>query len=514
MHLEAVFLYKAKEEKHKQILLPHEFFLPFGGQLDSENRWAKLALIIPWYEIEKRYMKNFKNMKAGQVARSARLAVGSLIIQNRCSWSDVETLAQITENPYLQYFIGLPRFQKEAPFNASLMTYFRQRLSKEIINEINELIALEAAKVKKDDDSHNDSSGSNNKKNDSATENKNLKTKESNVCVGHQGKLILDATCTPADVHYPTDLWLLNESREKLEIIIDILHAPLVGKQVKPRNYRNKARRNYLNIAKSKRPGKKKIRKAISQQLGYVKRDLEIIDKLIKTSDFKLLSKRQVKDLQVIHEIYRQQLEMFKSHLHKIEDRIVNISQPHVRPIVRGKMKAEVEFGAKLAISLVNGFAFMEELSWDNFNEGITLIQSVERYLIRFGCYPEAILADKIYRNRDNIRYCKGLGIRLNGPRLGRPSDSELSEQQRLERKDTGERNSVEGKFGEGKRFYGLNRIFTRLSDTSETVIAMQILVMNLGKRLRLLFEYFPKQPYISKYVVVEQSSLKSVTVQ
>ena len=201
---------------------------------------------------------------------------------------------------------------------------------------------------------------------------------------------------------------------------------------------------------------------------------------------------------------------MFKNHHHKIEDRIVNISQPHVRPIVRGKMKAEVEFGAKLAISLVNGFAFMEELSWDNFNEGITLIQSVERYLTRFGCYPEAILADKIYRNRDNIRYCKGLGIRLNGPRLGRPSDSELSEQQRLERKDTGERNSVEGKFGESRRFYGLNRIFTRLS---ETVIAMQIIVINLGKRLRLLL-IFLKQPFTSKYVIVEQSSFKSMTVQ
>lgn len=128
----------------------------------------------------------------------------------------------------------------------------------------------------------------------------------------------------------------INESRERLEDIIDELHAPLVGK--------------------------KKMCKGISQQLSYVKRDLEIIDKLIEDSDFKLLSKLQIKNLQVIQEIYRQQLQMFKSNSHKIEDRIVNISQPHIRPIVRGKMKAEVEFGAKLAISIVKGFAFMEEL--------------------------------------------------------------------------------------------------------------------------------------------------------
>lgn len=135
----------------------------------------------------------------------------------------------------------------------------------------------------------------------------------------------------------------------------------------------------------------------------------------------------------------------------------------------------------------------MEHLSFDSYNEGNTLIQSVENYRRRFGYYPEAVIADKIYRNRDNLAYCKSLGIRLSGPPLGRPTqDPELlKEQKRQERADASIRNAVEGKFGEGKRAYGMNRIMARLRETSETVIAMQLLVMNLEQWLRILLAYF-----------------------
>jgi IS5 family transposase len=131
----------------------------------------------------------------------------------------------------------------------------------------------------------------------------------------------------------------------------------------------------------------------------------------------------------------------------------------------------------------------MEHLSFDAFNEGITLIESVENYKRRFGFYPKEIYADKIYRNRDNLRFCNENDIRLSGPPLGRPpKDQEvLKEQLKQERADAGIRNAVEGKFGEGKRFYSLERIMAHLQETSETVISMQLLVMNLEKRLRLL---------------------------
>ncbi|MGG4032650.1 hypothetical protein ABEV74_02925 [Paenibacillus cisolokensis] len=73
---------------------------------------------------------------------------------------------------------------------------------------------------------------------------------------------------------------------------------------------------------------------------------------------------------------------------------------------MRGKARANVEFGAKLAISLVNGYAFRKYLSWESFNEGQTLQNAVERYRAKFGYYPKTVLADQIYRTRDNLRYC------------------------------------------------------------------------------------------------------------
>lgn len=477
-------MYKYTEQ---QMILPHEFFLPFGGKLNPKNQWCQLAVMIPWPEIEIKYAKNFKNLKSGQKAYSVRMALGALIIQNRKGLSDQETVDEIAENPYMQYFLGLPAFIQEPPFNASLMVHFRKRLRKNVINKVNEMIAKEYAKPKSDD--NNPSSGEMNS-NGSDTSTPTGEEKVTNA-----GRLILDATCVPADIHYPTDIWLLNEVRETLEDIIDTLHEPHIGTCVKPRTYRDCARKNYLNVEKKKKLTVKKIRKAIGQQLRYIRRDLKIIENLIEKSSLTLLNKRQYRNLLVSQEIYRQQLVMYQTKSHQINDRIVSLHMPFIRPIVRGKAGADVEFGAKLAISIVNGFSFMEHLSFNAFNEGTTFIESLENFRRRFGFYPKEVFADKIYRNRENLQFCKKNGIRFSGPPLGRPPKDEelLKEQLRQERQDIGIRNAVEGKFGEGKRFYSLDRIMAHLPETSETVIAMQLLVMNLEKRLRLLLFYFFK---------------------
>jgi IS5 family transposase len=178
---------------------------------------------------------------------------------------------------------------------------------------------------------------------------------------------------------------------------------------------------------------------------------------------------------------------MYRYRTHQIEDRIVNLTQPHVRPIVRGKAKAKVEFGAKIAIIMVNGYALLEKQAWDNFNEGTTLIESIETYKMRFGYYPKVVLADKIYRNRENLNFCKANGIRMSGPALGRPTKESKAEHRKLAKQDAGQRNAVEGKFGEGKRRYGLGLIQTRLRETNETVIALQLIGMNLAHTLRVL---------------------------
>jgi len=319
--VEADLMYKHNE---RQMILPDEFCLPFGGKLNPKNRWCQLAAIIPWDEVEDRYAKNFKS-QSGQAAYSVRVALGALIIQNRKSLSDRELVEEISENPYLQYFLGFKSFVQEKPFDPSLMVHFRKRLGKSVINEINELIA----KPKKSDD--NDSNGSDengggpggNGASGTDTNPQKQETEKS-------GKLILDATCTPADIHYPTDLWLLNEVREALEEIIDVLHEPHIGSNKKPRTYRERARKDYLNIDKQKRKSAKKIRKGVGQQLRYIKRDLKIVKDLSLKSPLTLLDKRQYRNLLVCNEIYRQQLEMYRQRIHKVEDRIVSLHMPFI----------------------------------------------------------------------------------------------------------------------------------------------------------------------------------------
>ena len=158
----------------------------------------------------------------------------------------------------------------------------------------------------------------------------------------------------------------------------------------------------------------------------------------------------------------------------------MSISQPHVRPIVRGKASAFVEFGAKLSVSVVNGFVFCENLDWDAYNEGNTLIASLERYKEKNGFYPEAILADKIYRTKENRDYCKSKGIRLSGPKLGRSSEDEKKEAKKQAYQDSRERNKVEGKFGTGKRKFSMNCIMAKLKETSESVILLQLKIITI----------------------------------
>jgi IS5 family transposase len=194
----------------------------------------------------------------------------------------------------------------------------------------------------------------------------------------HKGKLIIDATVAPQNITFPTDLKLLNAAREKSEALIDLLWNPLLQGNVKPRTYREIGRKLFLNTAKKKQKTSKAIYKSNGQQLRFLKRNLAHIQTMLATYDSFPLNHREQKYLMVLHTVYEQQEQMHRTHTHRIDDRIVNIHQLHVRPIVRGKEKAKVEFGSKLQVSVVNGFMFIDHFSWDAFNEGQYLQASVE----------------------------------------------------------------------------------------------------------------------------------------
>lgn len=177
---------------------------------------------------------------------------------------------------------------------------------------------------------------------------------------------------------------------------------------------------------------------------------------------------------------------MYDNRVHSVPDRIVSVSQPFVRPIVRDKAGKPVEFGAKLNISVVDGWTRLEYSSFDAYNETGNLEEIVERFREREGHYPKRILADKLYRNRNNLGYCKEKGIRLSGPALGRPGKGEQRDK-RQDYLDECERVEVERRFSLAKRKCGMGLVTAKLRETVSHVLAMSILVLNLRKIQRAL---------------------------
>ena len=459
----------------------------FGSlPLDPNNDWIKLSKLVPWREFDLKYADNFRSKK-GQRASESRMALGALLIKPAYkALSDEDITKEIAMNPYLQYFLGLHEYRYECPFDPSMMTRFRQRITPEMLAWVNDqVIGRKTEHDKNDDDDEGQGSGS-----DQADENKDEAEDEEK-----EGTLILDATCAPQNIRFPTDASLLNEAREKAEEIIDDLHVMGLSKGKKPRTYREKGRRKYNSFSKARKKTLKMIRTIIRQQLGYLKRDLGIIADYEKRHPgcLQRLNPRRQKMLQVIRTLYTQQEQMYRNGTHKVPDRIVSLSQSWVRPIVRGKATADVEFGAKVEMSVVDGFLRIEDLRWDAFNEGMTLQKSVESYRKAYGRYPARVLADTIFRTRENLQYCKKLGIHLNGPKLGKPfSDpAEARKHKKLEWLESGERGEIERNFGVGKRRYSLDCIVTKLKETSEVMIHSIVLFMNLRKRLRLLLRSF-----------------------
>ena len=142
----------------------------------------------------------------------------------------------------------------------------------------------------------------------------------------------------------------MNDARELLEEIVDVLRIPDKGKEA--RTYRQKARKEYISFTKQRKPISKTVHKIRGKMLRYIRRLLKFSEELADKNGLSLLKKQQYKNLLVINELYKQQLEMYEKRNTRIDDRIVSISQPHVRPIVRGKVSAATEFGAKVEISV------------------------------------------------------------------------------------------------------------------------------------------------------------------
>lgn len=480
------------------------FKTPFEIKMNPKNRWVQLAHLIPWGELTNIYAKSMSD-NFGRPGINSRIVIGSIIIKVILDISDEETLDQIRENIYMQYFLGYPGYRDEYPFDASLFVYIRERMGQELVDEMNTVIIKQGmqfrekkSRKKKASDkqgpkgrtpaaTNEDEKGTTEAQAKTPEETMVLFEKETEVseeeqAPGHSGSLILDATISDQYIKYPNDVELLQDSREKSEGIIDYLHEESLEKK-KPRTYRQKARKQFLNFAKKKKRNRQAIHKAKGQQMRYLRRNFKTIERMLDSYEGKPfpLTEQMLKDYWVIQEIYRQQKQMYERKENRCDDRVVSILQPYVRPMVRGKQGKDVEFGSKSLVGLVGGeYAQMEKMQWDGFNEGSLVMQSVQKYRKTFGYYPEVVIGDRIFITRENKKNLDAIGVRLSGKQLGRKAEGQIREEEKQMIKDQKNRVLVEGKFGQGKNAYGLNQIRMRTKRTSESMIMSIYFVMNL----------------------------------
>jgi hypothetical protein len=434
-----------------------EFNNLYSLELNQSNRWIQLGALLPWDALVKIYKSKFSDNQ-GTPSTNPRWIIGSLIIKHILKLSDQETLQIISENPYMQFFLDCNSFNPNFLFSPTIFVDIRKRLGNEVFNQFSdELIKIcFPEKISKEEQ------------------------------VENKGEMKIDATVADQYIQYPNDLGLLNQAREKTEEIIDYLYEKLKNKlKVKPRTYRKVAHKKYMTEAKKRQKNKKTLRSAIRYQLNCLDRNIVSINKMLDHLGENALEYKQMRQFWVIQTLNEQQRKMYREKTNRCDDRIVSISQPHVRPIVRGKQGRKVEFGSKLGLSLANGFVKGDTISWDAYNEGSDLEMQAEAYKALYGYYPELILADKIYATNKNRTWCKNNNIRLSATPKGKPKKLSPYQKNKL-KKEYGRRNQIEGKIGQTKQAYGLNQIKAKLKGTSETWIGVTLFVANIVRFAQL----------------------------
>ncbi len=388
-----------------------EFKTPFRAKLSPENRWVKLSQVVPWDKFASAYI-SMMNKGFGRPGVSPRTVLGALIIKHLENLDDRGVIQAIQENIYMQYFVGLKEFTLDPVFDPSLFVEIRKRVGHELFDTlITDLIRTVSEKK----DSKHNKKKMKKKADDDGDDGNEPKNK---------GKMQADATVADQYITYPTDNGILNESRKKCEKLIDKLYEAGGKQGVKPRTYRRTMNSAYLDYSKKKKKSKATHRKMTRKLLESVNRNIKHIDRMLDVFEKKgahfPLSHAEQRLMWIIRVAYEQQKQMYVTDSHTCTDRIVSIYQPHVRPIPRGKIKSQIEFGAKLGVSLDDGFARINTFSWDAYHEASDLIKQVEAYKKLHGHYPELVQVDKIYATRENRRWLNERGIRITAPPLGR----------------------------------------------------------------------------------------------
>lgn len=285
-----------------------------------------------------------------------------------------------------------------------------------------------------------------------------------------------DATCYESRIAFPTPVKLVWQCCNKTYLLYNQLR-----KQRKLRGSRcnyEKFRLLFLQYQKTKKKTKRAEKKLLKTLLKFLLRLLQLIEELNKHRPVKL-SLKQAAEMRAIVKVYGQQHDKVYGKVEKIQDRIVSLSKPYIRPIVRGKEARAVEFGAKVNKLQVDGISFIEHFSYDAFNESTRLQDCIYLHRKIFGrCTHHS--ADKIYATNANRSYCTKEKIVTNFEPKGKQKAAHVDQHKvmrSLLNKERGVR--LEGSFGNDKNHYLLHKVNARNAVTEKCWIFFGMMTAN-----------------------------------
>ena len=300
--------------------------------------------------------------------------------------------------------------------------------------------------------------------------------------------MFTDATCYESEMRYPTDQKLLWECVEKgYELMCEAsqrlgIHRP---------------RTKYLDVEKANLTYRKQRKHTKGQTRKITRRLLDLLGKILRETrkiereheGVKLFTDRERQTIEIITKVYRQQRNHFRSGdaRESIPDRIVSVSKPYVRPIVRGKEVKSVEFGAKCNNILVDGISFIEKLSFNAFNEGTRLPHCIKMHKRLFGVELKKIGGDASYAGNANRELCTSNGILTSFVQKGRRAKEKREKEFVRQELARVRATAMEGSFGTQKEHYSLRRVKARKKETEILYIFFGIHTANavlLAERL------------------------------
>lgn len=297
--------------------------------------------------------------------------------------------------------------------------------------------------------------------------------------------LYTDASCYESQMRYPTDAKLLWECVERTYRMMCVISRSLGEHRMRTKY--NDVAKAHMAYVKQRKHNKRQTRRIIRRLLSLEDKMLVEIRRQMRThEDRKLLSDKDMMQLETMTKIYRQQKSHFESgdSRESVPDRIVSVSKPYIRPIVRGKEVKTVEFGAKCNNIQIDGISFIEKLSFNAFNEGTRLKHCVSLSKRLFGVDVKKIGGDRGYSGNDNRTFCKDNGIETSFVQKGRTGKDEVKAAVRKELARV-RATAMEGSFGTQKEHYGLRKVAARIKSTEKLMIFFGIHTANVVKLAR-----------------------------